>query len=77
VVPYQNSPFFVSAIDAAPFFKVGFPAGLMPGSPRLSGFAWRPGESSSRAQANKRKSSALKFSTAYLTFIENMAQSSA
>jgi hypothetical protein len=24
VVPYQNSPFFVSAIDAAPFFKVGF-----------------------------------------------------
>jgi hypothetical protein len=40
VVPYQNSPFFVSAIDAAPFFKLSFPAG----SPRLSVFCletWR------------------------------------
>jgi hypothetical protein len=27
VVPYQNSPFFVSAIDAAPCFQVGFLAG--------------------------------------------------
>jgi hypothetical protein len=38
VVPYQNSPFFVSAIHAAPFFKVGFPAGPTPSSPRSFGF---------------------------------------
>ena len=49
VVPYENSPFFVSAIDAAPFFKVGFPAGPTPSSPRSSGFCWRADESSSRA----------------------------
>jgi hypothetical protein len=38
VVPYQNSPFFVSAIEAAPFVKVGFLPGLLPGSPCSFGF---------------------------------------
>ncbi|MEJ5152463.1 hypothetical protein [Comamonas sp. MYb396] len=34
----MNSPFFVSAIGVVPFFKVGFPADLVPGLPRSSGF---------------------------------------
>jgi hypothetical protein len=39
VVPYQNSPFFVSAIDTVPFFRLGVPADLTPGFPDLPDFA--------------------------------------
>jgi hypothetical protein len=39
VVPYQNSPFFVSAIDTVPFFKLGFPADLTPSFPDRLDFA--------------------------------------
>jgi hypothetical protein len=39
VVPYQNSPFFVSAIDTVPFFKLGLSADLTPSVPDVPDFA--------------------------------------